>query len=140
MPLKLQIKPGERFILGRAVVTNSGPATELVVEGDVPVLRGKDVLPLKDAETPCQRIYVAIQLMYVDHPDTDSHRALFTELVEDVLRAAPTTMRFLGPITDEVVGGRYYQALKLARALIDYEAELLTSNPRNNKSASKRSI
>ncbi len=66
MPLKISLKAGERVIIGGAVITNGKLKTELFVENKVPVLRQKDILSIKEADTPCRRIYFVIQLMYMD--------------------------------------------------------------------------
>lgn len=126
MALRLTLKPNERLILGGAVITNGKARTELVVENEVPLLRERDILSPRDATTPCRRIYLAIQLMYIEPQNLAQHHAAYFELVRDVAEAAPSTLKFLSPMNDDVVAGRYYQALKSARALLDYEQELLS--------------
>ncbi|MFZ2468782.1 MAG: flagellar biosynthesis repressor FlbT, partial [Parvibaculum sedimenti] len=37
MALKVELKPGERFILGDSVITNDDQRTRLFVEGDAPI-------------------------------------------------------------------------------------------------------
>ena len=44
MALKVELKPGERIILGECVVTNGDQRTRLLIEGDAPILREKDIL------------------------------------------------------------------------------------------------
>jgi flagellar protein FlbT len=66
MALKISLKPDERIIIGGAVVQNGGARSDFVIENSVPVLREKDIMGLSDANSPCRRIYFAIQLMYVD--------------------------------------------------------------------------
>ena len=44
MALKVELKPGEKIILGDCVVTNADARTRLLIEGDTPVLREKDIL------------------------------------------------------------------------------------------------
>jgi flagellar biosynthesis repressor protein FlbT len=125
MPLKITLKPRERLILGGAVVRNGDVATHLLVENEVPILRERDILSEPDADTPCRRIYFVIQLMYVDDPNLAEHHKLYWMLLRDVLAAAPSTARFTDEISRLVMEKRYYQALKIAHQLIDYEQELL---------------
>ncbi len=54
MALKVELKPGERFILGTSVITNDNQRTRLYIQGDAPVLREKDILTAETADTPCQ--------------------------------------------------------------------------------------
>ena len=51
MALKIELKPGERIILGDCVVTNADQRTRLVIEGDAPILREKDIMTPRVAPT-----------------------------------------------------------------------------------------
>ncbi len=94
MALKLTLKPGERIILGGAVVTNGGAAScDLVIDNKIPILRQKDILTEKGADSPCRRIYYAIQLMYIDEGNLAAYHKTYWELVREVVRAAPDRLR-----------------------------------------------
>lgn len=125
MPLKITLKPRERLILGGAVLRNGPAATHLLVENEVPILRERDILSERNADSPCRRIYFAIQLMYVDERNLPEHHRLYWMLVRDLLEAAPSTARLADEINGLVLERKYYPALKVARQLIDYEQELL---------------
>ena len=43
MGLKITLKPGERMIIGGAVITNAGTKCHFIVENTVPILRDKDI-------------------------------------------------------------------------------------------------
>jgi flagellar biosynthesis repressor protein FlbT len=124
MALKIILKPHERFIVGGAVLTNGDMKSVFVVENDVPILRGKDILTTAAADTPCKRIYFAIQLMYVDETNLPEHHKTFWGLVKDVAEAAPSRRPLLKEISENILNARYYQALKLTKKLIDYEREV----------------
>lgn len=125
MSLKITLKPYEKFILSSAVITNGDAKSTFVVENDVPILRGKDIMTLASADTPCKKIYFAIQLMYVDGKNLLEHHETFWELVKDVAEAAPSRKQILQEISELVLNERYYQALKLTKKLIEYEQEVL---------------
>lgn len=125
MPLKITLKPRERLILGGAVLRNGPGATHLLVENEVPILRERDILSERNADSPCRRIYFAIQLMYVDERNLPEHHRLYWMLMRDLLAAAPSTARLADEINGLVLERKYYPALKVARQLIDYEQELL---------------
>ncbi|MGE0552360.1 MAG: flagellar biosynthesis repressor FlbT [Gemmatimonadales bacterium] len=129
MPLRLSLKAGERLIVGGAVVRNAGHRTALLIENDVPILRGREVMALDDADSPCRRIYFTIQLMYVDTANLADHRQLYLQLLRDVLEASPSMAPRLKEINELVANGQYYQALKRARKLIAYEQELISHVP-----------
>jgi flagellar protein FlbT len=125
MGLKITLKPKERMIIGGAVVTNGNGKSEFLVENTVPILREKDILSEREADTPCKRIYFVIQLMYIDEKKLVEHHNTYWNLVRDVVAAAPSTLPLIDQISEEILGGKYYQALKLAKQLIEYEQEVV---------------
>jgi flagellar protein FlbT len=125
MALKITLKPGERMLIGGAVVKNgSRQSAELIVENNVPVLREKDILSEKEADTPCARIYFVIQLMYIDTENLATHHESYWKLVRPILKAAPRLTGLVDQINEYILNGKYYQALKLAAELIAYEKEI----------------
>ncbi len=125
MSLKISLKPHERLIIGGAVLQNTGGRCDLLVENNVPILRGKDIIGEKEADSPCKRIYFTIQLMYVDEKNLVEHHNAYWQLVRDVVNAAPSTLALIDQISDNILNCRYYQALKLTRSLIEYEQEVI---------------
>ncbi|MBI1263074.1 MAG: flagellar biosynthesis repressor FlbT [Rhizobiales bacterium] len=124
MALKVELKPGERFILGDSVITNDDQRTRLFIEGNSPILREKDILRLEDADTPCKKIYLLVQMMYLA-TDPSRHHDTYFEFVKDVLKAAPSTRPYLDAINSKILTGEMYKALKDARKLIEHETELM---------------
>jgi flagellar biosynthesis repressor protein FlbT len=126
MALKIVLKPHEKLIIGGAVVANGAAKSSFIIENDVPVLREKDIMSLQAADSPCKKIYFAIQLMYVDEKNMPEHHKTFWDLVKDVSQAAPSRKPLLKEISENILNERYYQALKLTRKLIDYEEEIIS--------------
>ncbi len=129
MALKVELKPGERIILGDCVVTNADQRTRLVIEGQVPILREKDILTPERADTPAKRIYLAVQLMYTSK-DPRAHHEVYFALVRDILAAAPSAWPHIESINNHILTGEMYKALKNAKKLIAYEQELLNNAKR----------
>ncbi len=127
MALKISLKPHERMIIGGAVVTNGDSRTQLVIENRVPLLREKDILSEQEAKSPARRIYFVTQLMYVDQENLMTHHQLYWNLVEELVRAAPSVVNLVDQISEHILLGRYYQALKVARQLIEYEEEVMNA-------------
>ena len=126
MALKITLKPNEKIIVGGAVITNGNTKnTDLIIENKVPVLRQKDILSEAQATSPCSQIYFLIQLMYIDEENLDAHQPLYWKLVRELLEAAPRLTGHIDEINENILGGKYYQALKLANELIHYEQEVL---------------
>jgi flagellar protein FlbT len=124
MGLKVELKPGERIIIGDSVITNDDQRTRLVIEGETPILREKDILTVENADTPCKKVYLVVQLMYLAR-DPTPHHALYFQLVRDVLMAAPSTRSYFDRINNHILTGMLYKALKETQRLIEYERELL---------------
>jgi flagellar protein FlbT len=129
MALKVEMKPGERMIIGDCVITNSDQRTRLLIEGDTPILREKDILTAETANTPAKRIYLAVQLMYLSRNPCAHHETYFA-LMRDILEAAPSTWRYIESINNHILTGELYKALKDAKKLISYEGELLDNAAR----------
>lgn len=125
MSLKVELKPGERVIIGDSVVTNGEHRARLVIDGEAPILREKDILTVAEADTPCKKIYLVVQLMYLSG-DPAKHHALYFELVNEVAKAAPSTLTYIDTISSLVSDGSLYKALKETRNLIAYEAQLMS--------------
>ncbi len=126
MALKLTLNPGERMIIGGAVVANGTNKTELFIENNVPLLREKDIMGEADADSIAKQIYFTIQLMYIDPENLVNHHNAYWHLVQQTIQAAPTTVGLIDQISEKIVSSKYYQALKLARQLIDYEKEIMS--------------
>jgi flagellar biosynthesis repressor protein FlbT len=127
--LKVELKPGERIIIGECVITNADQRTRLLIDGQAPILREKDILTTKTADSPAKRIYLAVQLMYTSR-DPVVHHQLYFELVRDILGAAPSTWRYIEAINNQILTGQMYKALKEAKKLIAYESELIENAKR----------
>ncbi|WP_046868308.1 flagellar biosynthesis repressor FlbT [Microvirga massiliensis] len=126
MALKVELKPDERIIIGNAVIRNGDHRTRFFIEGDAPILREKDILTAGTAETPAQKIYLAVQLMYLKN-DLSSHNEIYFPLVRDFLAAAPSAMPLVADINNRILSGDLYKALRVAKKLIAYEQDLISN-------------
>jgi flagellar protein FlbT len=126
MPLRLDLKPREKLFVGGAVLVNGDSRSTFTVLNDVPILREKDILTEAEANTPCKRIYLCVQLMYMDPAGFEKYNQLYLSLMKDVIQAAPSTASLLTNIGEEVLAGQYYVALKQAMKLVKYEKELVS--------------
>jgi flagellar protein FlbT len=125
MGLKVELKPGERFILGDCLVTNGDQRTRLLIEGHAPILREKDIMTAPAADTPAKRLYLVVQLMYTSRDPTAHHETYFS-LMRDLVQAAPSAWSHVTAVSNHILAGEMYKALKSAKALIEYEKELLS--------------
>lgn len=124
MALKVELKPGERIIIGDSVITNSNQRTRLFIEGDAPILREKDVITPSEANSPARRIYLALQLMYISR-DPETLRREYETLAREFVEAAPSSAPIIDTINTLVTDGEYYRAIKQARELVLFEERLI---------------
>jgi flagellar biosynthesis repressor protein FlbT len=127
VPLKIELKPNERIILGDCVLTNAGQRTRLQIAGRVPILREKDIMTPRRANSAAKRIYLAVQLMYTARQPRQ-HYALYLRLVRDFVNALPGARPFVDAINNRILTGELYKALKETRKLIAYEQDCLAMN------------
>jgi flagellar protein FlbT len=132
MALKVELKPGERFIIGDCVITNADQRSRLLIDGDVPILRERDILTSKTADTPAKRIYFCVQTMYLSKSPSDHHETYF-QLMRDIVQAAPSTWPYIENINNHILTGEMYKALKQAKKLIAYEQELFEHAKRGGR-------
>ena len=124
MALVIDLKPGEKILIGTAVITNDAQRTRLHIAGDAPILREKDVMQEEEANTPCKKIYFLIQCMYIAANPREYHKKYF-DLVKEVQHAAPSTAFVFLAINEWIMQDSYYKALREARELIKLEEELI---------------
>ncbi|MCP8883527.1 flagellar biosynthesis repressor FlbT [Devosia sp. XJ19-1] len=124
MALKVELKPGEKLLVGNCIITNSDQRTRLFIDGNAPILREKDILTSETATTPAKRIYLAVQLMYIDE-DSNKAQAAYNEMSRDFVAAVPSSLPIVDQINNEILTGSLYKALKASQKLIEYEQDLL---------------
>lgn len=129
MALKVELKPGERLLIGECVITNSDRRTTFLIDGKVPIIREKDIMTADQADTPAKRIYLSILLMYTSRDPSEQHSTYFA-LVRDIVQAAPSTWPLVENINNHILTGDLYKALKQARDLVKYEQELMNDASR----------
>lgn len=124
MALKVELKPGEKLLVGNCIITNSDQRTRLFIEGQAPILREKDILTPTTADTPAKRVYLAVQIMYIEN-NTDILRSEYFSLINDIVTAAPSSTAIVDRINNDILTGALYKALKSAKQLIQFEEDLI---------------
>lgn len=131
MPLKLSLKPGEKFVLNGAVVQNGDRRTTLVLQNKASVLREKDIMQPEDSNTPSRRIYFPVMMMYLDGVNADRYYSEFVRRVTEFMGVIsnPDVLADCVDISKHCMEREYYKALMLCRRLIEYEDERLGNVP-----------
>ena len=127
MPLKINVKSGEKFVVNGAVMVAGSKGASLVLQNEATILLGKDVMQEKEATTPSRRIYFSILVMYLDQENVKNYRDAFMSYVEDFMDATTFSevRRTLLHIVEDVNSRNYYRAMKTCKVLMNYEDEML---------------
>ncbi|PWE17577.1 flagellar biosynthesis repressor FlbT [Marinicauda salina] len=131
MPLKLSLKPGERFVLNGAVVENGDRRATLILQNKASVLREKDIMQEHEADSPAKRIYFPVMMMYLSSKADDAVYDEFVARMTDFMGAvsSPEVLAECVNVSGDVMAGDYYKALMRCRKLMAYEAERLGADP-----------
>jgi len=130
MPLKLSLKPHERFVLNGAVVQNGDRRGVLVLQNKASVLREKDIMQAEEANSPARRVYFPVMMMYLDEAAAarcyDEFALRMSEFM-GVIRN-PDILADCVNVSKHVLSREYYKALMVCRKLIEYEDERIGVN------------
>ena len=124
MGLKVELKPSERIVIGESVITNLGTRTTFLVEGGAPILREKDILTAEMANSPVKRIYLCVQMMYLEG-NISKYQDMYFEFIRDLITAVPRFREQIEVISNLILEESYYKALKELKKLQVQEQELL---------------
>jgi flagellar biosynthesis repressor protein FlbT len=123
MALKVELKPFERIIIGESLITNSETRTTFLIEGEAPILREKDILTAETANTPVKRLYLCIQMMYLEK-NIPKYQDLYMDFVKDLLENQPSLRKPIETASKLILSGSLYHSLKEVRKMIKREEEL----------------
>jgi flagellar biosynthesis repressor protein FlbT len=126
MPLRVELKPFERIIIGETVIINSGSRTSFLIDGEAPILREKDTVTAETANTPVKRLYFCVQMMYLKN-DIPKYRAAYLGFIKDLREAVPGSRDLIEAVNNHISGGALYKALKEIRKVMKREDELLVA-------------
>ena len=131
MPLKLSLKPGEKFVLNGAVVQNGDRRGVLVLQNKASVLREKDIMQEEDVNTPARRIYFPVMMMYLDEAGAERYYDEFVRRLTEFMNVIgnPEILTECVEISRHCMAREFYKALMRCRKLMDYEEERLGHVP-----------
>jgi len=136
MSLKVELKPGEKLIIGSCVITNSDQRAAFTSTAR-PRSCAKRHSHLRDGQQPAKRIYFAVQLMYLDD-NIEGMRSDYFSLVNDIVQAAPSCIGIIDQINNEIINGDLYKALRAAKRLIQSNRNLRKCSSRRRRPTSRR--
>jgi flagellar protein FlbT len=123
VPLNIELKPHEKIFINGAVMANGPDRAHISLLNDAAILREKDILTEDKADTPCKRLYLSIQLMYMDPASRMRYEAFYEELSAELRTSIPSIAAQIATIDADLAAGQLYHALRAARRLIEHEQE-----------------
>ena len=122
MPLRITLKPHERLIINGASIRNGNRSANFLFETRSRFLRESEILLERDADTPCKKLYVTLQVIHLSEAATEAEHLFFAQAVE-VMRTIPSAAPLLAQIQDALSENETYAALKLCRQLVLHECD-----------------
>ena len=126
MPLRIELKPFERIVIGESVLINAGTRTCFLIDGEAPVLRERDTVTAETANTPLKRLYLCVQTMYLKN-DIPRYRMSYFGFVKELRETLPSARDTIDAVNGHISSGALYKALKEIRKLMKREEELMAA-------------
>ncbi len=126
VPLRVELKPFERIVIGETVLVNSGTRTCFLIDGEAPILRERDTITAETANTPAKRLYLCLQTMYLKN-DIPRYRTAYQGFLRELRETNPGARVTIDAANAHVTAGALYKALKEIRKLVKREDELLAA-------------
>ena len=126
VPLRVELKPFERIVIGETVLINSGTRTSFLIDGDAPILRERDTVTPENANTPAKRLYLCVQTMYLKN-DIPRYRTAYQGFLRDLRETSPGDRLVIDAVNSHVMAEALYKALKEIRKLMKREDALLAA-------------
>lgn len=124
--LRISLRDGEKVVVNGAVLKAVG-RTDLVVENQVSILRGREVMKPEEAITPARQLYFHTIMAYVDPAGIAEHQARIIDALEAVMDVLPTQEVGSASVSfaKHVAQSQFYKALGDCRQLMRLEDEAL---------------
>ena len=126
--LILKLSPQERFVVNGVVIENGDRRARLgILTPDSNVLRLRDAIHPKDANTPVTRVCYILQLILAGEAEMETARAQALAGIEQ-LRAVfvdATSSASLAQAAADVTNDQFYPALRSLRSILPAEGRLM---------------
>jgi flagellar biosynthesis repressor protein FlbT len=121
MPLRFDLGPFEKLHIGRTILINSHERAYFALEGDVPVMRAKDVLQPALASNCLEKLYCCMQKIYLEQAFAE-YQGSYLALVVQALKEEPSFYAELKQVDALFHAGEPYRAIKRLKKLISPSA------------------
>lgn len=126
---RVTLRPGERIFINGAVLAWDGRGSFDILN-DVPYLLEHEILHAQQTVTPLRQLYYILQTMVLEPDGVETTREIYHQTM-DALREAfknAEILAGLAAIRWQVEEGAVFTALKILRALVPVEDQILGRN------------
>lgn len=112
-------------MIGAALIENGPHKTELSILTRTPILRQKDLMSEREADTVAKRLYVALLRMYTQPNGDAAFHDIYVILLRKIISMPLEKGGFelVSEIAKLVMAKDHYRALKVCRKLIELESK-----------------
>jgi flagellar protein FlbT len=125
--LVLEMRSGDMMVVNGAAIRFRGK-TRIELTAHARFLFGRQIMPPAEADSPARRIYYALQTAYIG--DEEERRAGLADAAARIaeFKAATTSAQAVALLDQAMAfaqSGKCYQALRLARRVVQHEDAVL---------------
>lgn len=131
MTLRFDLGPFEELYIGKCVIKNWHERSLFVVEGEMPILRGKDVLSEASLCDCMDRLYYCVQRMYLEEA-YQKYQGSYLQLASQAMREDPMLHSDIQAVDQLIQSGDFYKALRGLKKLVRREAFVVNRSPPEN--------
>ncbi|AXX99617.1 flagellar biosynthesis repressor FlbT [Profundibacter amoris] len=128
--LVLKLGPKERVLINGAVIENGDRRSRLsIVTPNANILRLRDAIHPEEVNTPVRRVCYIAQLVLSGDAQKEDAKLQLLRGIEQLSQVLTDhdSRTLLTTASEEVLDGKYYQALKALRGLLPREERLLAA-------------
>lgn len=133
MTLRFDLGPFEELYVGKCVIKNSHERSLFVVEGKMPILKGKDALLEASLCDGMDKLYYCVQRMYLEEA-YQKYQGSYLQLLTQAMRENPMLHSDIQAADQLIQSGNFYKALRGLKKLVRREAFVVDRNSPKNYS------
>ncbi len=131
MPLKIRIKPEEKFYAGGAVLKNVGArAADLLILSDSPVLRDDYLMNMEDrGSSDAAEVYFLLQILYLFKGKGQPLDGLVIQTIRNFAKMYPNLQDHVDMIIQHLEAGEAFKALRLGHDVLALQGKVMKAKP-----------
>jgi flagellar biosynthesis regulator FlbT len=131
MPLKIRVRPEEKFYAGGAVLKNVGKhSADLLILSDSPVLRDDYLMNTEDrSRSDAAEVYFLLQILYLFKGKGQPLDGLVIQTIRNFAAIYPNLQEHIDSIIIHLEAGEAFKALRLGHEILAMQNNTTTLPP-----------